>query len=235
MSGRGEPRGGAGAAGDGPQIPPRGHGSDRRDPRAAAGDPGAHRSCASPLAACRSSNAPSRQVLNQGGGYPGIPPAPLWSCREAPQAPAYLPCVAPAWRRRWDAPWCWTQRWNPETPSFVGGYGARDDAGKRQSTHVRSVFPTHLSCGVLVCDGGLWAISPPLWLHIPFPAGQGAAPVKPSYLQAQHGGGLRCSGRALGCGVGAVELVGLCLPPDAGTSAGGGVGGVHRCCRGSAP
>lgn len=53
---------------------------------------------------------------------------------------------------------------------------------------------------VLVHSRGVWTISQPLWLCVPFPAGQGAAPVKPSYLQAQHGGGLRCSGRALSSG-----------------------------------
>lgn len=80
-----------------------------------------------------------------------------------------------------------------------------------------ALSPTHPSYGVLVLGGGVWAISPPLWLRVPFPGDQGDAPVKPSYLQAQHGGGRRlcCSGRVLGsgardCGVGGALSPGWC-------------------------
>lgn len=204
MSGRGEPRGGAGATGETRRIPPRGRGNGRWDPEGSGGRPGSRPEPRIPPAACRSSNSPLRQVLNWGGGCPGVPPDPLWSCREAPlalcpqpRAPAYPPCVPPAWRRRWDTPLPKGGTQGP--PALLGGTVLGMALGRHRAP-VFTVSSTHPSYKVLVHSRGVWTISQPLWLCVPFPAGQGAAPVKPSYLQAQHGGGLRCSGRALNSG-----------------------------------
>lgn len=205
MSGRGEPRGGAGVAGGDSPHPtagtrerPAGPGGQRLETRELTG-------AVHPPAVCRSSNALLRQVLNWGGGCSGMPPALLWSCREAPLPPtsAYLLSILPSWLRRWDAPLHWTQRWHPGIPSFVGGDSPRVDTGKRQSICLHAVSPTHASYRVLVHGGRVWAISSPLRLRVPFPAGLGATPIKPSYLQGpawwgeaallQECAGLRCS------------------------------------------
>lgn len=60
--------------------------------------------------------------------------------------------------------------------------------GRDRASAVALWPPTHPSYGVLVHGGGVWAMSPPPWLRVPFPGDQGDAPVNPSYLQAQYGG-----------------------------------------------
>lgn len=168
------------------------------------------------------------------GGCPGVPSALLWSCRDAPLAvlpPTSCPCLPaehpPSTAETVGCPF--TQRWHAGPPSLVGRDSARDGIGKTQSICVCFVSPTCPSYWVLVHSRGVWDTSPPLWLHVLFPAGQGAAPVKPSYLQAQHGRGLRCSGRALSSGTRSCWALSPTQCRYLSLCRGG------TCCRGSAP
>lgn len=212
MSGRGEPRGGAGAVGGATS-----HRGDTAEAGGTEGSGGRPRNRPEPRipppAARRSSTTPLRQVLNWGGGCPGVPPAPLWACSEAPLAlrprvPAHLPS-------RCDAQLCRTQRSHRgPPPAFFRGDSAQGVAGKRHSIWLRSVPPPQsILQGPYPLQKGLGH------LYVPLPRKRGNHPKK-NPLPA----GLAWLGAALlreGAGLqrwGLQGLGGLFSPPHAATS-----------------
>lgn len=165
MSGRGEPRGGAGGGRGGVVVAGLGGGeivaSQHRDTgtadgtrRAAAGAPGAA-GAAHPTPACRSSNAHCDTSQTGLGRCPGVSPSPaLVPLRgpSVPLSPAFLPGV-PSAAERVARPVALPRRWHPGPPGCLGVLGvtpgtdrAAASPTKAHRGHLwRSVSPSQLA------------------------------------------------------------------------------------------